>query len=439
MRIQSALVLTAGAIVALAVWPVLTVFNTQAPAAAPTAAPVLADYLGRNKTIAIEEKIVRKDASDQIFRRSLAVQYLQRFREQGDIGDVARAQNMALQSIALQPQLNTGARMALASAYLSYHDFARALASQRLAYRAEENAAALPQEASILMELGRYSQARRILEHPPTERARNAAWNAVIVRYDELTGKLEDGRRLLARITPQVDANLYAGAYDRSWYHMRAAQLAFEAGDDAAAQTEFDESLRIFPNNYMALLWEARFYRAHRQWAQSLAAANRSIDLYPLPQTLGYKADAQRALGDKDGARETDALIRAEQRIFNVQGVNDRLLAIYYAQMHVHLDDALRAASDDYRKRGDEVYADDTMAWVLAARGQWIRAEAFARKATRWGTEDSEIQYHAGIIAAHVGRPREAAMRLTAALRRNSQFDAFDADDARAQLARLQM
>ena len=437
MRVKTALILTAGAIIALAVWPLLTVMNGPAPATMMTPAPVLQDYLGRSKTIALEEKIVARDSSDQIFRRSLAAQYLQRFREQGDIGDIARAQNMAEQSIKLQPQLNTGARMALASAYLNYHNFHAALRAEKYAYAAEYNALALEQEASILMELGQYDEAERILLHPPSSRARTPGWDAVQVRYDELTGRIGEGRKLLARILPQVDANLYEGAYDRSWYHLRAAQLAFETGDDATAQHEFEECLRIFPNNYMALLWEARFYRAHKQWGQALDAANRSANLYPLPQVLGYKADAQRALGDSRGAQETDALIRAEQRLFNVQGVNDRLLANYYAQRHVHLDDALRSAQDDYRRRGDEIYADDTLAWVLAARGQWSQARTYATRATRWKTQDSEVLYHAGVIALHTGHKTQGTNLLREALADNPQFDAFDADDARAQLDRL--
>ncbi|MDP9018849.1 MAG: hypothetical protein M3N19_11080, partial [Candidatus Eremiobacteraeota bacterium] len=231
MRLSTSLVLTAGAIIALAVWPLITVFNGPAPAGVPTPAPVLADYLGRSKTIALEERIVQQNKQDQIFRRSLAAQYLQRFREQGDIGDVARAQAMAEQSIAIQPQLNTGARMALASAYLNYHNFKAALLSERRAYAAERNPLALPQEASILMEMGNYNSAESILSRPPSARARNAGWDAVQVRYDELTGKLAEGRALLDRIIPRIDADLYEPAYDRSWYHLRAAQLAFEAGD----------------------------------------------------------------------------------------------------------------------------------------------------------------------------------------------------------------
>ena len=437
MRIKTSLVLMAGAILALAIWPSLAVFNAPAPAALPTPAPVLTDYLGRNKTIALEERIVRHDVHDQIFRRLLAAQYLQRFREQGDIGDVARAQAMAQQSIAIQPQNNTGARMALASAYLNYHNFKAALASERRAYQAELNPLALPQEASILIEMGDYDGAERILSYPPSARARNEGWQVVQVRLYELTGRLARARALLANLMPSVDSNLYEPAYDRSWFHLRSAQLAFESGDSSAAQQEFGESLRIFPGNYMTLLWEARFYRANKRWHEALEAARRSADLYPIPQVLGYKADAQRALGDNKGAQETDALIRAEQRLFNVQGVNDRLLALYYAQRREHLDDALRAAKADYAKRGDEIYADDTLAWVYAARNQWHQARMFSLKATRWNIQDPEVQFHAAIIALRTGREEEGRRRLQSALQTNPQFDPFDADDARAELQSL--
>ena len=167
-------------------------------------------------------------------------------------------------------------------------------------------------------------------------------------------------------------------AYTRSWYHVREAQLAFEDGDDGTASAQFDEGLRIFPDNAMALLFQAKFYRASGQWQRALEAAKRSADLYPLPQALGYEADAQRALGDEGDARRTDALIRAEQRLFNVQGINDRLLAMYYAEHQEHLGDALAAARSDIGKRGDEIYADDTMAWVLAAMNRWNQARGYA-------------------------------------------------------------
>ena len=181
----------------------------------------------------------------------------------------------------------------------------------------------------------------------------------------------------------------------------------------------------------MALLLQAKLYRAQRDWRRALASAQRSAELYPLPQALGYEVDAQRALGDGQGAEQTDGLIRAEQRLFNAQGINDRLLAMYYAEHHEHLNDALAAARSDLDKRGNEIYADDTMAWVLAAMGRWSRARVFAERAARYGTRDPELQYHAGIIALHTGHRNEARLRLSDALQTDPSFHPFYAGDAR--------
>jgi tetratricopeptide (TPR) repeat protein len=228
-----------------------------------------------------------------------------------------------------------------------------------------------------------------------------------------------------------IDRMIMIPASSRSWYHLRSAQLAFEDGDGAAAEAEYAEALRIFPDNAMALLYQAKYYRARHDWQRALDAASRSAALYPLPQALGYEADAQRALGDIDGAQRTDALIRAEQRIYNTQGVNDRLLAMYYAEHNEHLDDALAAARADLAKRGNEIYADDTMAWVLAAMGRWQQARIYAERAVRYGTQDPEVQFHAGIIALHTNHANEGRTRLQGALARDPQFHPWYADEAR--------
>ncbi|MGR4064185.1 MAG: tetratricopeptide repeat protein [Vulcanimicrobiaceae bacterium] len=434
---RTALWLTAGALVAFAGWPFA--LERLAPATTFTPAPVTADYLSRNRLIAFEEAIVRRQPSDQITQRMLALQYLQRFREQGDIGDVTRAENVAERSLRLQPQGNTAAQMALASAELDYHEFRPALTRERAALAGEPfNDNARAQIASLQMELGEYDAARRTLDAVTAGGPENPTVDAVVARLDELSGRLDRARTLVANAIETVDSNVGAPAYDRSWYHVRAGQLAFEAGDRVTAQSEFAESLRLDPQNYLAMLFDARMCRAVRDWRCALDMSTRSADIYPLPQTLGYKADAQRALGDAKGAAETDALIGAEQRLFDVRGINDRLLANYYAERGVHLDAALRAARSDYAKRGDEIYADDTLAWVLAAMKRWRQARIFSLRATRLGTQDPEVQYHAAVIALHTGRVSEAKQRFAFALAENPQFHPVYADDARAELAALE-
>lgn len=418
-------------------WPILQ--TNRAPAASFTPAPLIRDYESRDKIIAFYERQVREHPDDQIQMRMLAGMYLQRFREQYDLGDVMRAQRLAERSIQLQPQGNTPGQMSLAGALLTYHEFRAALVHEQEAWDGEpSNANAMAQIASLQMELGRYGAARRSLDSIARTTAENPTVDSVRARYDELTGNLALARTLTDTATQTIDSDVSIPAYDRSWFHMRAAQLAFEAGDFTAAQADFDVSLHDFPGNALALMWEARMYRAEKEWPKALAVATKSAALYPLPQALGYEADAQRALGDTAGSQRTDELIDAEQRLFDVKGINDRLLALYYAQRHHNLRRALIAAENDYAKRGDEIYADDTMAWVLAAMGRWSQARVYAERAVRYDTQDSSVQYHAAIVALRTGHRDEAKARLQRALALNPRFDPFEADDARAQLASLQ-
>ncbi len=396
-RNRPTIVAIVAAIVAGAAWPWFAAYRAQATVA--VTAPVNQDYRNRDRLVAFWETEARRDPVDQIALRNLGGQYLARFRETGEFGDVARARAAAIRSLQLQPAGNMQALGVLASADLAYHKFNEALAAEQAAVAAEPfDDESRAQMASVLMELGRYAQADRILLHRVGSDP-DPTWMSIRARYDELTGNLAGARVGMARAESMIDRMLMIPAYTRSWYHVRAGQLAFEDGDVAAAQAEYAEALRIFPDNAMALMFEAKLYRSTGDWQRALAAATRSADLYPLPQALGYEADAQRALGDDDGARRTDALIRAEQRLYNTQGVNDRLLAMYYADHREHLDDALRAARADLAKRGDEIYADDTMAWVLAAMGRWDQATVYAGRATRYGTQDPDIRRHALAIA----------------------------------------
>jgi tetratricopeptide (TPR) repeat protein len=424
----------AGAVTALALWPFLGQPRSQASAAAP----VIADYASRNELIAFYEGQVRRAPADQIQTRMLAAAYLQRFREQYDLGDVRRAQALAQRSIVLQPQGNTPAQMTLAAALLTYHDFRQALIHERAAWLGEPwNTTTLAQMASLEMELGRYDVARAYLQRIPSGTVENPAVDSVRARYDELTGHLDRARAHIADALHTEDGGVGNPAYDRSWFHLRAAQLAFEAGDDVQARSECAIALQDFPDSAQTLMLVARIDRAEGRWHEALDAATKSAALYPLAQTLGYQADAQRALGETASAAQTDALIDVEQRLFDAQGINDRLLANYYAQRREHLDAALRAAQSDYRKRGDEIYADDTLGWVLATLGRWTEARVFTERAVRLRTQDAELQYHAAIVALHTGHTSEAKQRLTAALAENPSFDPFEAAEARSALATL--
>ena len=180
----------------------------------------------------------------------------------------------------------------------------------------------------------------------------------------------------------------------------------------------------------------ARVYCGEHRWREALASATHGADLLPLPETLGYKADAQRALGDGEGARETEDLIGAVERIGNAYGINDRAIAVYDSEHGEHLGDAVRIARRDLAAR-DDIFAEDTLAWALAMNGQWSSARLHAEKAVALGIEDSRVQFHAGMIATHTGHVAEARDRLRRALSVNPHFHAVYADEARRQLGSL--
>jgi len=124
------------------------------------------------------------------------------------------------------------------------------------------------------------------------------------------------------------------------------------------------------------------------------------------------------------------------EKIGNAQHISDRLLAIYYAEHHVRTADAYAIARRELSAR-DDIFSEDTLAWAAAADGRWNDARSAARKALRFDTENSLLQYHAGIIALHFGDRDEAKRRLGKALSLNPSFHQVYAADARALLARL--
>ena len=110
--------------------------------------------------------------------------------------------------------------------------------------------------------------------------------------------------------------------------------MAWTAGDGALAERRFREALAIVPHYARALNALARMYWGQRRWRDALAAATAAAELVPAPETLGYQADAQRALGDPAGARSTDDLIAAIARIGTARALSDRALALYWSDHH---------------------------------------------------------------------------------------------------------
>ncbi len=424
------------ALVALAAWPAFASHAAAGdPAAAPTPAPLRDDATIRARTIAFEESRVGRDAQDQITPRLLAAQYLQRYRERGDVGDVLRAQAAARLALRRQPGDDVAASQELAAALLTLHRFREALATIRTVRRAAPADATLAMsEASLDMELGDYRAAASLLSR--FGGGDREGTEVVAARYAELTGDLARARTLLGRATTRADAVYGSPNERRAWFHVRLAELAFEGGDTDAALREVTTALDRFPDDVQALTDGARFSAALNRPADARRFAERAVRLTPSPENLGLLADAQEQLGDTVAAAATRDEIGAVERIGNAQHLVDRLLALEYADHGTHLDQAYAIARRELGLR-DDVFAEDTLAWTAARAGHWQAAADAARRATALNTADARIWYHAGVIAEHAGDRHAALADYRHALALNSRFAARFADDVRARAARL--
>lgn len=391
---------------------------------------VFPDYLQRSHIISVYEEKVAQSPNSSIFLRLLADQYLRRFREMADVEDVLRAEQAARRSLALQPRHNQVSSMLLASALLSQHQFRSALDVLNNAQNPSvDNPNIVSLLASIQMELGDYEATHQLLQNL-AQKESNSGQNAVVARYLELTGNLASARQLLDEAMQEMDSFYTMSAETRAWFHARTGDLAFAAGDLALSEQRYREALDLFPRHIAAFTGLARLLAAQHRWQDALNAANQGIELMPQVETLSYKADAQLALLDQKGAAETEDLIGVVAYLSKVKGIYDRALAVYYTEHGIHLTEALEIARSEVAVR-DDVYAEDTLAWAAAANGQWQEAQRAAQRATRLGTEDALLQFHAGMIAFHLGNRKEAVKRLTQAVSLNPQFHHKYADQAR--------
>ena len=398
LRLSPATVLVAGALGALAAWPVYLGARAPAPPVAVlTPAPVKPDWNVRDANIAFLESRAGKLRNDFLTPRMLSGEYLQRYRERGDLGDVLRAEHAARMSLAAMPQRNVAGDVALASALLTLHRFRDAKAAVAEARHTEpDNTALAAEEAGLELELGDVEGARRLIGAHHGD----PAFDVVTARLDEETGRLAEARALLDGAMRRADAIYDTPAERRAWFHARAAELAYAAGDHAAARRAAQAGLAIFPNHLRALTILARVELATGHTAEAEDAAKRAAAIQSNPEVLGMLADAQAARGENDAAAATRDELFAVERIGNAQHVNDRLIAVYEADHRVRVADAYAIATRELAVR-DDVYAEDTLAWAAARSGHWDVARNAIARALRYGIEDPRIRAHAAEIAAH--------------------------------------
>jgi len=122
-----------------------------------------------------------------------------------------------------------------------------------------------------------------------------------------------------------------------------------------------------------------------------------------------------------------------EQKLGNL---DQRRLALLWADQDTKLDEALAIAEREHKARKD-IYTADVYAWCLYKKGNFQAAKTAITEAMRMKTKDARMFYHAGMIEKGLGNSKAAKDFLQKSLQTNPSFDLLQAEKAKAALQEL--
>jgi tetratricopeptide (TPR) repeat protein len=164
----------------------------------------------------------------------------------------------------------------------------------------------------------------------------------------------------------------------------------------------------------------------------------KAIAIVPMPTFVAELGDLYAKSGNQTEARKQYALVEYIGLLGRInQVLHNRDLALFYADHDMKLSEALDLAQKELEVRRD-IYTWDALAWALYKNGKLTEAAEASGKALHFGTRDSLLLFHAGMIAEGLGQHEQARGELKQALEINPHFHPIYAEAAQQRLAALE-
>lgn len=215
-------------------------------------------------------------------------------------------------------------------------------------------------------------------------------------------------------------------AENTAWCRARLAMMHFSQGALLPAAQAIERPLKAGTKSPHVLLTAGRIATAKEDFAAAEDYFRQVLEAGPNHDALVALGEICSAKGDKEGAEKFYAQVEALEAAHTAQaGHSHMAMARFYADHDRKLIEALRMAEE--RKLSRNVYDADTLAWVYFKNGDLLRAIDAIKRALSQNTQDSEIHYHAGMIAAKFGDRTSARKHLQKALALNPRFSLLHA------------
>jgi tetratricopeptide (TPR) repeat protein len=196
-----------------------------------------------------------------------------------------------------------------------------------------------------------------------------------------------------------------------AWNYTRLGLYELQAGRAKEALAAISAALTSKTGYAPALLALGRVLLAQGRPAQACEYLSRAAHENPLPEFQWTFAEALRAAGSIEAAREVEAEIEREGATSD-----PRTFSLYLATRREKPEVAVSLARQELNTRRD-VFTLDALAWALASAGSVAEARDLVERAVSEGTVDARLFYHAGTIALMGGDRRGARRWLMRAFR----------------------
>ena len=256
----------------------------------------------------------------------------------------------------------------------------------------------------VLMETGKLDEAIDAYQDMMDRKPGSMAYaRAAHVRW--LKGELEGAIEIM-----QLAARASGSKEASAWIYARLGLYHLQAGELDRATDSVQTALGLLPAYPPALLAQGRVLLAEKDFAGAIAVLEKAAMRNPLPEYRWTLVEALEAAGHRRRAKAV-AIGLLERGAID----DRRTHALYLASTGQDVDTALRLAQQELEIRRD-VFTLDALAWALAANGDLEEALVYTRLAVAEGTQDARLFYHAGVIAAGLGRHEDAAAWFQKAL-----------------------
>lgn len=408
MAVLAAAVFSAGTVAVAAL--------TAPPPASLAFTNTLPDPVELTRLIDVFERRV-DESPNHADLQTLGGYYFSRAALTGDLNGYRSSLVAYERAVALAPNSQI-AQMGLARSAGVLHRFSQSLEIAEAQLELDKlNTAAWLLKGDALLELGDIDGAQAAFSNLPGDHP------ATIVRAAELAhlrGDQDAAVRLAADATELALARKVDGR-NLMFYLLLESDLLFDAGDYESALVRARSAIALDTSWAVGYAGEAKVLAGLGRIDAAKASYEYAMDLQPGdPGWTASLADLEFVSGNLDRAAELYAVAEAIYATGSPE-LTGRSLAVLWADRGLNADAAVRLARADLERRQD-IGTWDAYAWALYRSGDYKAACDAADQATRFGTQDGELQFHSALIWAAVGDASRALAEVQSLMNRNPAF-----------------